>query len=184
MRRWCPRQHSTAQHSTASTYVGQDELDQVQRQLLCVRGIGVRARRRREPGVYGRSDGPLGAVEAVRGGGGSFRSRMRSACGGRCRRVAGHGRLRNHDEVSRKVEEGSRRAWSALAARASLHLPASDYGASSRFLNDPFPHFALARSRGCQPPMGTTASLSPPRWSARASLATGCPPSLPREFGH
>jgi hypothetical protein len=41
----------------SSTYMGEDELDQVEGQLLCVCCIRVRARRTREPGVYRRGDG-------------------------------------------------------------------------------------------------------------------------------
>jgi hypothetical protein len=38
------------------TYVGEDQLDEVQGQLLRLRGIGVRARRAREPRVEGRAE--------------------------------------------------------------------------------------------------------------------------------
>lgn len=73
-----------------STYVCEDELYEVQRQLLCVRSVGVRARRRREPAVDGRSDGSLSPAEFV-GDERSSGSRVRGRAAGSFRRAAGHG---------------------------------------------------------------------------------------------
>ena len=162
---------------SCGTYVGEDELDQVQRQLLCVRRIGVRARRRREPAVYGRRDGPLGLVEVVRrfrSGGSSMRMRMRSACASRGRRwrVVGHGRLmdrqlQQHNHFNLFSANSSTVREQKEQVHSPQHVPSHTClrltTASSRSLNDPstlpkVPYFPLAVGMS-QPPMPTTLHL-------------------------